>query len=829
MSEAPKISDLDSDTPSGVLKPQRYSLQAVPRIPSFKFHGGGSFSTSFHDGVFLENSRSYSLDSGALKKPLIPVPEEAPATPRSGTSTFLSRAVTQPDIGAQDTGSLNHFNPPGNLYSAHSNPSGAEISIHHDSSIADPEQETPNDHTRITHTGSISDDDDPEAYESTTTDLSHTKTTPASREAVFAVPHSFDRPVIPSHDLTLYSRQAAFPASHGVKAQASEITPETSDSPIDVLNKTHSVSSFDQEERNPSPERRPTLTHRDDVSSEIVESSTNSPRMIQSVNERPSNDTGTKLSIYDTRQLNEDTGSHVSRPPGFESNTVISSAEEGSDPVTSNGQAITTATETSLDRPVSPPLSQEDIVNPSNHNSPLGRQFSSASSQVSNMSDDEMDRIREKFDEDGLLSQSREASPVRSQVSDMSDDGLDEALRKELGGGHYRLTSSKGRGEHSPERPMTCVQPVPALSVARASSVMADEAGTGNRSRFSFESDRNGIAEAMLVSAEHNRPRMIQTRSREASEGLPRMRIPMTLGEDAPTEPPPPFPDVGAEYGPDKKEEEGETPPYSPTGRSDRVQPSTQIGSENPAVYQSRSTEPGQTPPAYRLSQPMAVRDPTRGTSQIQRQPQSAVQFSPGHVQEPGDDHLDSSDPRERDRHSRQFSFASEEVLNTKRKSQVPVQSLPENPRWASVRTSGGPPSQGHSGRESDGSRNSLGMGKKDEDSMGSGDSMAVHAALSRPDLLLEPSPLVKQTKRAPVSSDINVEDVAKQPNIFKSKLKFIGNRMSGGDSVPPQGKVADNKAEGKPDVSRGKGTLSKIGVCTIICSNVIYVGALTS
>jgi hypothetical protein len=79
------------------------------------------------------------------------------------------------------------------------------------------------------------------------------------------------------------------------------------------------------------------------------------------------------------------------------------------------------------------------------------------------------------------------------------------------------------------------------------------------------------------------------------------------------------------------------------------------------------------------------------------------------------------------------------------------------------------------------------------------------------------------------VSSDINVEDVAKQPNIFKSKLKFIGNRMSGGDSVPPQGKVADNKAEGKPDVSRGKGTLSKIGVCTIICSNVIYVGALTS
>jgi hypothetical protein len=113
-------------------------------------------------------------------------------------------------------------------------------------------------------------------------------------------------------------------------------------------------------------------------------------------------------------------------------------------------------------------------------------------------------------------------------------------------------------------------------------------------------------------------------------------------------------------------------------------------------------------------------------------------------------------------------------------------------------------------------------MGKKDEDSMGSGDSMAVQAALSRPDLRLEPSPLVQQAKPTSLSSDMhNVESMAKQPNIFKSKLRFLGKRVSGPSSVLPQGKVAENKPEEKDDISRGKTALSRIGVC--ICLFIVY------
>jgi hypothetical protein len=119
---------------------------------------------------------------------------------------------------------------------------------------------------------------------------------------------------------------------------------------------------------------------------------------------------------------------------------------------------------------------------------------------------------------------------------------------------------------------------------------------------------------------------------------------------------------------------------------------------------------------------------------------------------------------------------------------------------------------------QSTSSGNLFGPGRREEDSFGSGDSMAVQAALSRNDLRAEPSPLHRESETASATS----ANSFKVSVPFKNKIKFVGKRARRSSTdTPAAEEPAESKAADKPKksdkVEGKKGTFNKISVCSYL------------
>ncbi|KAH8703519.1 hypothetical protein BGW36DRAFT_369464 [Talaromyces proteolyticus] len=445
--------------------------------------------------------------------------------------------------------------------------------------------------------------------------------------------------------------------------------------------------------------------------------------------------------------------------------------------------------------PVSPPLPETENAPTSDSN----RRFSS-SSQVSDISEDDMDRIREKFDEDGLYTKFRDPSPTGSKVSALSedeDDDVDAALEEKLAEVGYHedpqkdLPTQPARRAQAPRRQS---QPISVVRISRfpqdrrISQSAESNKRLSRHSRFSFESDRHAIAEAMLVTG-YRKPILIDS----SQEQEVSTQIPVTLGEEAPDEPPPPFENPAAPYSADNKEvnENETTPTYDPRRDSQadtrRPSASTTLPQYQPIESLSPNHEP--TWRKSQLPEPQTHRDSHRSSV-------SSLSNTVANTQGPRTTISPEPQPSQS---SNQVSFNSN-IQKSKAKDAINAVSRLGKSRWTDGRLAAGAhsrPLSGDSGPPT-GSSNFFGPGRREEDSLGSGDSMAVQAALSRHDLRMDPSPLNQESETASATSGKSF----KLSVPFKNRIKFVGKRARGSSIDAPS---VDSNAESKMSLDMSK------------------------
>ncbi|OKL62282.1 hypothetical protein UA08_02493 [Talaromyces atroroseus] len=470
----------------------------------------------------------------------------------------------------------------------------------------------------------------------------------------------------------------------------------------------------------------------------------------------------------------------------------------------------------SVNNPVLPPLPQDGKLRPVEYNS----RRDSINSKVSAMSEDEMDRIREKFDEEGLYSGPRESSPTRSQVSDMTDEDDEDddeydALREKLDEAGYQMDPEKDDAwQHFPRPPTGSPrqnqQPIRVVKMARVAmnkhASQKNEDDTKRYSRFSFEGEGNTLAEAMLENG-RGKP---ATGSNESAVGLSPSQIPVTMGEDAPDEPPPPFPDPEASYGEDHKQQtEEERPAYNHAMRS------LSNGDSQP-LQSNEATRPPIYRPIHQQPAAAASHDTTSRIGRLQelRTNRNSIASSVSSISSPT---VSSNLPRTAISPEPQYAKPSSQTRwgqdlqapkTTQQRSNVATAVTDRLGRslWANGRIS----NRAHARTVSD---NLSGSGSdtpsifsgRREHSLGSSDSIAVQAALSRNDLLPEPSPLHQ-------SSDVDSDHSshARLSTQFRNRMKFMGkkSRDAAANAQPAEREVetkpAEKKKEKNPDGKRG-------------------------
>lgn len=459
--------------------------------------------------------------------------------------------------------------------------------------------------------------------------------------------------------------------------------------------------------------------------------------------------------------------------------------------------------------PVSPPL--PDMTGLQSQYNDRRR---SSGSQVSDMSKNEMDRIREKFDEDALYTQFRDPSPTGSKVSALSvdeDKDLDAILEEKLGESGLEEDLEKSQAAQKPRRPSAPRQSSQPISVVRLSRfpqerrVSQSAESVKRYSRFSFESDGNALAEAMLVTG-YGKPRLVDS----SQEHNTTSQVPETLGEEAPDEPPPPFDDPQAPYRADEKHEtvnERAHPINSPQNKPSVSHVEYRSTQQKPPQYQPlRSHPPNPEPPQRenRLSQPHAHHSHHSSISSLSNAVSNnnapRVTISP--------------EPRS-SRSKQPVAFDSNSRMQRMKEQENPMSRFSES-RWTDGRLARGAQT-GPTGNNSlsTGSGNLFGPGRNEEDSFGSGDSMAVQAALSRNDLRAEPSPLHRESETASATSGNSF----KVSVPFKDKIKFVGKRARGSSIDTPaaeghaESKAADKPKKSDKKVEGKKGAFTKISV----------------
>lgn len=487
---------------------------------------------------------------------------------------------------------------------------------------------------------------------------------------------------------------------------------------------------------------------------------------------------------------------------------------------------IVNSTNESYRSPVSPPLPQDrklSIPEPVNRRD-------SIISQISDISQDEMDRIREKFDEDGIYAGLREPSPTRSQVSDLTDDedddDVDDAIREKLDEAGFHSDPEKDQLGNFP-RPPTASSNQQPLRVVRMSKFSIDkktlqntEEETKRYSRFSFEGEGNTLAEAaeeMLVNGHARRSGQIDHPSQDAR--VEESQVPVTLCEDAPDEAPPPFSDNEAEFGEDRKEQQPQqqTPVYND-------------GNPDSRDRKFLRAEGAQSPPGYRPIQPLPPShiDTLWKTGRLQDLRTNRDSIASSSVSSMSNPNINQNAPRMTvspeppvtgPPHSQQRLSHNAKPTQPQNLPRIDDVTGSERPGWSMWANRGRhqPLQQQHSSNNGSGLSPPLpsgsSSGRRDGDSQHSGDSMAVQAAASRQDLRTTPSPLMNSSETASEQSNH-----ARMSTQILSKVKLMGKRTKGAPapaSVPPlevvEAKPVEKRKEKKADGK--KGALSRFGV----------------
>lgn len=741
-------SDIDrasvkSNPPPSPSASSRYSLQPVPRIPSFKFSGGRSFTSPLEDESHVSpKPRALSLDWGNQLKSL---PEEESPISRSGSNSSLRRAMMQFSIDEKH----GNVHDSDDLYSAHghSSPRGGSLSISDDIS----RKEDQNIHSAVQSSGFLGADN--------------------SWLDTFGVTDSLQKQLTAPDIATSTSLSAVSSLSHEINqkslsAASNAVSPRS-------LSPMHGETSIRSSEDTvpPMATRGSSL----EVSREFPSAGANLPSRTH----------------------------HISRFYRNNSTDLTDNARNQS--ISNSSLDKATSRERNVQSPVSPPLPDTKGLHSQNNERRL-----SSDSQVSDMSKDEMDRIREKFDEDAQL------SPTGSKVSALSEDedkDLDAILEEKLGEESFDEDIEKSQAIQQPRRPSAPRHSSQPISVVRLSRlpqerrVSQSAESTKRYSRFSFESDRNAMAEAMLVTG-YGKPRLVDS----SQEQNMASQVPETLGEEAPDEPPPPFDEPTAPYGADEKDakmDERISVDYS--RRNEPPSPRGEYGStqQSPPQYQPLRSHPPNPEPTRRenrLSETHAHRDSHNSSisslSNAVTNPNARVTISP----EPR-----SSRPKQ------PATFDSNSQMQKMKEQENPM-SQSSKSRWTDGRFS----REAQPGPVSNNSLSAVngslfGPGRREEDSFGSGDSMAVQAALSRNDLRAEPSPLHRESETASATSGNSLK--ASVP--FKDRIKFVGKRARGisidapGAEEPAERKAGDKSKKLDKKVEGKKGAFNKISVCS--------------
>lgn len=478
----------------------------------------------------------------------------------------------------------------------------------------------------------------------------------------------------------------------------------------------------------------------------------------------------------------------------------------------------------SVRSPVSPALPQDGKLSIPE----IANRRDSIISQISEISQDEMDRIREKFDEDGIYAGVRDPSPTRSQVSDLTEDedDVDGAIREKLDEAGFHSDPEKDAYGNFPRPPTASSnkQPIRVVRMTKFSidkkTTQATEEETKRYSRFSFEGEGNTLAEAaeeMLVNG-HAR-RSGQTDYPNQGDRLEGSHIPVTMGEDASDEAPPPFPDNEAQYGEDRKEQQpqGQTPAYD-----DRV--------SNSHNRQFSRGEASKSPPGYRpiQSPPPSHIDTLWKTGRLQDLRTNRGSIASSSVSSMSNPNINQNAPKMTVSPEPPVTGApphSQQRLSHNAKPSKPqnlpriddVTAAPDRPGWSRWANHGRPQDAQQSSSNESGLSPPLpsgsSSGRRDGDSLHSGDSMTVQAAASRQDLRTTPSPLMNSSETASEHSNH-----ARMSSQLLSKVKFMGKRTKGAPaaaSVPPV-EVVEAKAVEKR--KEKKGALSRFGVSSNAC-----------
>lgn len=487
---------------------------------------------------------------------------------------------------------------------------------------------------------------------------------------------------------------------------------------------------------------------------------------------------------------------------------------------------VVNSTDESHRSPVSPPLHQDrklSIPEPANRRD-------SIISQISEISQDEMDRIREKFDEDGIYAGLRDPSPTRSQVSDLTgdedDDDIDDAIREKLDEAGFHSDPEKDQLVYFPRPPTASSnqQPIRVVRMSKFSidkkTLQSTEEETKRYSRFSFEGEGNTLAEAaeeMLVNGHARRSGQTDYPSQGAT--VEESQVPVTLGEDALDEAPPPFSDSDATFGEDRKERRSQ----QHTSAYDDINPDSRD-------RKSLRTEPPQSPPGYRSIQspPPSHIDNLWKTGRLQDLHTNRDSIASSSVSSMSNPNINQNAPRMTispeppvtgTPHSKQRLSHNAKPTQQQNLPRIDDVTGSERPGWSMWANRGRhqPLQQQHSSNSGSGLSPPLpsgsSSGRRDGDSLHSGDSIAVQAAASRQDLRMTPSPLMNSSETA--SEHSNHARVSTQ---LLSKVKLMGKRAKGAPapaSVQPvevvEAKPIEKKKEKKADGK--KGALSRFGV----------------
>ncbi|KAL1968154.1 hypothetical protein VTN77DRAFT_2285 [Rasamsonia byssochlamydoides] len=371
------------------------------------------------------------------------------------------------------------------------------------------------------------------------------------------------------------------------------------------------------------------------------------------------------------------------------------------------------------------PLSLENLrVSPLPHGK--DRRLSSAS-QVS--------AISEEMDVRGRLDEAVHAMPnshplTMSQISGISNgmDGINDAV-------HQSEEADEGK----------------AYNVLSNMPNETPSSLSQQRPRFSFESDGTRPEEAPPQFSD-----------------FPQADIP----EDAPDEPPPPFPDPEADYLEDKKEEEEDAPPYNPPNPSQ-----TQADAQTGLGISAAQDPPASQPPGPPVRQPQPSPAVQHGTRWRTTPLPSHSHTSSAPAGTPGVNvrrYYASVNPRPQSPPRQQQQQQPQQVVRADRQGETQQLSSTRGTGQFSgehTRAASGPATPNSFLRT---------FSRPASDSQGSGDSMIANAAASRLDLRAEPSPLNQHTEAAPSISEP-----------LKSKIKKIGKlpRMTHSGNAAAEGK----------------------------------------